>query len=328
MGRASAQTTKEPPAGEHVVLSPEEDDMNLRFSSGVALVAVMTSACVNWPAPEAGARDAGPAASAVPPLEEHFAERIAAQLQPLAAPPAGQAVQGSGAQIPAERKLIRQGQMTLRVTDIGAALRSLGEIVASVGGQTADQSEQLNQFGARTASITCRIPAERLEEAVEAARALGELRALTLTTDDVTAEYFDVSVRIRTQKALEQQLVGLLGRASNRLSDLLEIERELARVREEIDRLEGRVRLWDNQTAMASLAMTLEEPAPLAATTGGPLVTLGVAFLEAAENFVLALAGLIAAAGSILPGALILGVIGWMGLRHWRRTRAPAAPAA
>jgi hypothetical protein len=310
---------------ELVVLSREGDDMNRRFAIGVALVAVLASACVNGTTPKAGARD-GPAALAAPRKE--YAARVAAQLEPAPAPPAAQAVQGSGAEIPAERKLIRQGQMTLRVRDVGAALRSLREIVVSVGGLTATQFEQLNQFGGRTASVTCRIPAERLEEAVEAARALGEPRALTLTTDDVTAEYFDVSARIRTQKALEQQLVGLLGRASNRLSDLLEIERELARVREEIDKLEGRVRLWDNQTAMASLAITLEEPAPLVASTGGPLVTLGVAFLEAAENFVLSLAGLIAAAGSILPGALILGGIGWAGLRIWRRRSAPAAPAA
>ena len=300
--------------------------MNWRFSSGVALVAVLASACVNWTTPKGGAGD-GPAASAALP-QEYAARGLSARLEPASAPPARQAVQESGAQIPGERKLIRKGAMTLRVRDIGAALRSLREIVASVGGLTANQNEQQNEFGGRTASFTCRIPAERLEEAVEAARALGDPRALTLTTDDVTAEYFDVSVRIRTQKALEQQLVGLLGRTSNRLSDLLEIERELARVREEIDRLEGRVRLWDNQTAMASLAITLEEPAPLVASTGGPLVTLGVAFLEAAENFVLSLAGLIAAFGSILPGALILGGVGWVGLRIWRRRSAPAAPAA
>jgi hypothetical protein len=286
---------------------------------------------VNRGAPKADSRDGTGFLSAGVPAAgpaDGPARVAAGGIVPASAPPVGQGSQGSGVQIPGDRKLIRKGDMTLRVKDIGAALRSLRQIVASVGGQTANQFEQLNRFGGRTASVTCRIPADRLEEAVEAARALGEARALTLTTDDVTAEYFDVNVRIRTQKALEQQLVGLLGRASNRLSDLLEIERELARVREEIDRLEGRVRLWDHQTAMASLAITVEEPAPLVASTGGPLATLGASFVEAAENFVLSTAGLIAAAGSILPVALTLGSIGWVALRIRRRRGATAAPAA
>ena len=230
--------------------------------------------------------------------------------------------------IPGERKLIRKGEMTLTVPSITAALDSLGQIMISVGGQTANQLERQNEYGGRTASITCRVPADRLDAAIDAVRALGESRALTFTAEDVTADYFDVTVRINTQKALERQLVVLLQRASNRLSDLLEIERELARVREEIDRMEGRVRLWDNQVALSSLVITLEEPAPIVAGTGGgPLRTLAESFDEAAENFVLAVAGIIAATGAILPIALFCGPIAWMVVRVWRRRRPSVAPA-
>ena len=230
--------------------------------------------------------------------------------------------------IPGERKLIRKGEMTLTVRSIAAALDSLGQIMISVGGQTANQLERQNEYGGRTASITCRVPADRLDAAIDAVRALGESRALTFTAEDVTADYFDVTVRINTQKALERQLVVLLQRASNRLSDLLEIERELARVREEIDRMEGRVRLWDNQVALSSLVITLEEPAPIVAGTGGgPLRTLAESFDEAAENFVLAVAGIIAATGAILPIALLCGPIAWMVVRVWRRRRPSVAPA-
>jgi hypothetical protein len=234
-----------------------------------------------------------------------------------------------GPTIPGERKLIRNGEMTIEVKDVTAALASLAQIIRSVGGQPAGRVERQNEYGSRTASITCRIPADRLDEAIEAARALGQPRVLTFTTEDVTTSYFDVSVRINTQKQLERQLVVLLQRPSNRLSDLLEIEREVARVREEIDRLEGRIRLWDSQVALSSLQITLEEPAPVVAGTGGGLlVTLGESFSEAAENFVLSVAGIIAAAGSILPVALLLGGIGWLVARVWRRRRAvDAAPA-
>lgn len=83
------------------------------------------------------------------------------------------------------------------------------------------------------------MPAERLDAAIDAVRALGEPQLSSFKTEDVTTSYFDTNVRIATQQQLEGQLVALLRRPTNRLSDLLEIEREVARVREEIDRLEG-----------------------------------------------------------------------------------------
>jgi hypothetical protein len=228
-----------------------------------------------------------------------------------------------------ERKLIRNGEMTIEVKSVTSAVVSLGRIMASVGGQAARRVERQNQYGARTASITFRIPASRLDEAADAARALGQARALTFTTEDVTTSYFDVSVRINTQKQLERQLVTLLQRPTNKLSDLLEIEREVARVREEIDRMEGRIRLWDSQIALSSLQITLEEPAPVVAGSGGgPLSTLAESFHEAAENFVLSVAAIIAAAGAILPVALLVGVIGWFVARAWRRRRTAEVVAA
>jgi len=166
------------------------------------------------------------------------------------------------------------------------------------------------------------VPAERLEAAVSAVRGLGKAQMLSLKTEDVTTSYFDVKVRIGTQQQLERQLVALLQRPSNRLSDLLEIEREAARVREEIDRLEGHIRLWDNQVAMSSLAVTLTEPAPIAASTGGPLKTLIASFGVAGENFVLTVAGLVAFSGSALPVVLLLTLPVWVIGRAWRRTRA------
>jgi len=172
------------------------------------------------------------------------------------------------------------------------------------------------------------VPAERLDAAINAVRALGKPRLLSFKTEDVTTSYFDTRVRIDTQKQLERHLVALLGRASNRLSDLLEIEREVARVRQEIDQLEGHIRLWDNQIAMSSVQITLTEPAPIAARTGGPLATLIASFGVAGENFVLTVAALVAMSGAALPVLLLLAGPAWLVARAWRRTRAASAPAA
>ena len=299
----------------------------------LAIVALVASACTTQkesarPRPsftEAGGTSAPEsAASAIEPRFLSDAKAVSAFQARTAQP--GQ--ERESPQIPGERKLIRKGEMTVEVSSVTAALTRLAQIISSAGGQTANQSERQDEYGSRTASVTCRVPAERLDAAVEAVKTLGSARTLTLTAEDVTTDYFDVGVRINTQTQLERQLVAILQRPTNRLSDLLKIERELARVREEIDRLQGRRRSWDNQIALSSLVITLEEPAPVVAGTGGGLLrTLGESFGEAVENAVLAVAGIIATAGSILPVALLVGAVGWMAVRLRRRRRAQVAPA-
>ena len=302
--------------------------MNRKFLGGLTLVAVMTGGCLNRDiaSMRQGAKTMAMASVAPATLmmdsqvNGRAADRLQAAQEPAAA---NQPEQPKG-----DRKLIRNGEMTIEVTSVDAAMSSLVQMVRSIGGQSTNQLERQNEYGARTASLTWLVPAGRLDAAIAAVRALGETHLLSFKTEDVTTSYFDVKVRIDTQQQLERHLVALLGRPSNRLSELLEIEREVARVREQIDQLEGRIRLWDSQIAMSSMVITFTEPAPIAASTGGPLTTLVASFGVAGENFVLTVAGLVAMSGAVLPVMLLLAGPAWLVGRAWRRTRAAAAPAA
>src|SRR5436190_5314909 len=258
-----------------------EDSMNRKFFGALTLAAVMTGGCSNRDV--ASMRLA--AAKAIPSL----AQATAALESQISYADRAQVLQEAAAanqpeQQKSDRKLIRNGEMTIEVKSVEAALTSLGQIVRSIGGQPTNQLERQNEYGVRTASITWLVPAERLDAATAALRSLGKPQVLSFKTEDVTTSYFDVKVRIDTKRQLERQLVALLKRPSNRLSDLLEIEREVARVREAIDQSEGHIRLWDNQIAMSAVAITLTEPSPIAASTGGPLATLIASFGIAGEN--------------------------------------------
>jgi hypothetical protein len=297
--------------------------MHRKFFGALVLAAAMTAGCLNR---EFTSMREGKAAAlesiSTPILESHMNDS-ARQMQ-VASPAAAEQPEPQQT----DRKLIRNGELTIEVKSVGSALITLEQIVRSTGGQATNKLERQNEYGARTASITWLVPADKLEAAITAVRGLGEPKVVSLKTEDVTTGYFDVKVRIDTQKQLERQLVALLGRSTNRLSDLLEIEREVARVRQEIDQLEGHIRLWDNQIAMSSIAITLTEPAPIAASTGGPFATLLASFGVAGENFILTVAALVAMSGSAVPILLLLAVPAWFAMRAWRRTREAAAPAA
>lgn len=231
-------------------------------------------------------------------------------------------------EVPSERKLIRNGSMSLEVDDVPAAIETVKETVTEADGYVGNESERQDGYGRKAASITCRVPAEQLDAVVERLRALGEVDSVSLTAQDVTDQYFDLEVRLATQRELAERLQALLGRPSNELSDLLEIERELARVRGEIDRMEGRKRLWDQQIALSTLQVDLHEPAPeIASGGGGVWRTLISSFRDAGENFVLAIAGIVSFSGGLIPVLLALWVA-WIVFAALRRRRRRAKALA
>lgn len=250
---------------------------------------------------------------------------------PPAAPAAAQekvavAADGTAAPAPMARKLIRTGSAGLEVKAVPEAVARVKSWVEQAGGYVGDESEAEDGYGVKTAYLTCRVPVEQLDALVERLKELGEVERVQLSAQDITEQYFDLEIRLANQKRLEARLLELLERRTNELSHLLEIEREAARVRGEIEQLEGRKRFWDNQVALSTLQVELHEPRPvIAGEEGGAWRTLVDSFRRFADNFVLSIAGIIAVAGALIPVAVTLGLLGWVFVAWRRRRRKPAA---
>lgn len=225
--------------------------------------------------------------------------------------------------VPQERKLIHNADATLEVASVDAALARLRALTREAGGYTTSETRSRDYQHVNHGAIECRIPAGKLDSITAVLKSLGTVESLTLSTSDITEDYFDLEIRLRNQRALETRLLALLERPSNKLSDLLEAERELARVRGEIDQMEGRRRFWDNRVALSSLSVNVHEPVPtVGGEQGGAWSVLRDAFAESANNFVLAVAGIISTAGGLIPVLVVLLVVGWSLVRAWRWRRA------
>jgi hypothetical protein len=212
--------------------------------------------------------------------------------------------------------LIRTGDTSIEVDSLEPAVAQLRALAARVGGFVANASFSGGRDQVREATLQLRLPAARFDDAHGGLAALGRIEWSNVTAQDVGEEYVDLTARAANARRLEDRLVELLARRTGKLDDVLAVERELARVREEIERHEGRLRFLRSRVSTSTLSVRLHEPAPVIAGrgTGG---VIGEAFRQAWRNFVGAVAIAISASGVLVPlGVIVAGA--WFLVRRRR----------
>lgn len=216
--------------------------------------------------------------------------------------------------------LVRTGTASVQVDSLDPAIAKLRQIASRVGGVVADVSVQSGNNQNASASIELRMPSQRFDEAVNGLAPIGKVEAVNVSVEDVGEEFVDVTARVENAKRLEARLVELLATRTGKLGDVLQVERELARVREEIERYEGRLRYLRAHAAVSTLAVTVHEPLPVVGERGSGSV-VAEAFRESWRNFVRFVAGFIASLGTLVPLALLVTVVAAAavkGARRWR----------
>ena len=212
---------------------------------------------------------------------------------------------------PASRLIIRTGQASIEVDSLDHSMAELRRVVQRVGGFVADASVQSGRNQIRSATLEVKVPAFRFDELTEGLKPLGRLQFVNVAAEDVSEEFVDLTARVENARRLEDRIVELLRTRTGKLQDVLSVERELARVREEIERMEGRLRFLKTSAQLSTLSINLFEPPPLVASHPGHSV-IAEAFKAAWRNFVGVIAGVIASLGFIAPvvifawGALVL----------------------
>lgn len=159
---------------------------------------------------------------------------------------------------PAERMVVRSGFMEVVVDDVGTTAQSVGQIAGTMGGYIVSSS--VYQEGGRTfGSVVIRVSADRFDSTLSAIREMAvEVARETTSSTDVTEEYIDLAARKRNLERTEQQLLELMERAGT-VEELLDVQRELTRVRGEIEQLEARMRYLEQTSAMSLIEVFLRE---------------------------------------------------------------------
>ncbi len=162
----------------------------------------------------------------------------------------------------ADRQVIQTASVALEVRAVDSAAQQIRAIAESLGG-TVQQLASSGKLEERRATITVRVPQAGFFNAMERIAALGLVLSQNAGSQDVTEQVIDLEARIKSSQRQEESLLALLSRAQS-VSDVLTIERELSRIRGEIERQQAQLNFIKRQTAQATITVSLTLPRELA----------------------------------------------------------------
>lgn len=210
-----------------------------------------------------------------------------------------------------DRKIIRNAELNLEAENPEEAQRQITAIAEMKGGFVVESQQSSSDIRATSRDIVVmavRVPADRFSEALEEIqKTASRIVTETVKGQDVTEEFIDIEAQLKAKKALEQQFMEIMKRAHS-VEDALDVQRQLADVRGEIERVEGRKRFLENQSSLSTIKIRLQTAKVFAAGSqgfGGRLTDAFSSGFDVAMGFVLGLVTFIVAA---LPFALFVGL--------------------
>jgi hypothetical protein len=157
-------------------------------------------------------------------------------------------------------------------------------------------------------SVTLRVPADRFGRALSDLQDLGKVERETVSGQDVTQEFIDLEARLRNLEAQERVLLNLMNEAQT-VADTIRVQNELTGIQLEVERLKGRLRYLEDQTALSTIHVRIAE----AGAAPPRLGTLQRAWTQSIDVFLGVIAAVIVGAGFVVPvalmGALVLFIV-------------------
>lgn len=152
-----------------------------------------------------------------------------------------------------DRLYVLTARQQVEVREIDSAVKQAESAAQKAGGYVQSQSVQKEE----QAYLVLRVPAPQVRAVLDSLAALGREESRSVSSQDVAEQYIDIEARLKNAVALRDRLKALLGQAKD-VKDILEIEKELARVQSEIDSMEGRMKKLRGQVDLAEIDLTLQ----------------------------------------------------------------------
>jgi hypothetical protein len=223
----------------------------------------------------------------------------------------------SGADI--DRKIIKNGYMTLEVNDIPEAIAGITRVANELNGYVVS-SDQSGNKDITYGRIAIRVPSDRFDKALDRLHKLAvNVPNESTQSQDVTEEYTDLQAQLRNLEATEAQYLELLKKAE-KVEDILAVQRELSNVRGQIEQIKGRIQYLERTSDMALIEVNLQKTKPIGGTGWSALETLKSA-VRGLATFGKALVNIIIWLAIFSPVWIIILVV-VLYFTRWRKKKA------
>jgi len=240
------------------------------------------------------------------------AERAPAGFRVQQAPPSLQAMW-------AEQKLIRSAELRIEAQSVPIAVARADSMARQYGALLADTRITQDDQDRKSAALLIRVPVAKFPDLLNALRTLGEVKADAVATEDATKAYADLETRLAVKEETAVRLRRLLSDRTGKLSEVLEVERELSRVITELEQLKGERRYYDQRIAVSTISMSISEPGAL--VPPGSTAPIAEAFRRSLQVLSTSIAGLVYLVTFVTPWLVVVG-FGWWLVRWIRVHRA------
>jgi len=220
--------------------------------------------------------------------------------------------------------IVRMASLSLVVECFAEARSPLRRVITQVGGMISSLRTTGDSPAQRSLRATLRVPAERFDAALAELRKLGRVRDESQSSEDVSDAHRDLVVRIANAKKEEARLNELLGRRTDRLQDVLAVEREVTRVRGEIEQMTAEEIATRNRVTHATIAIDISEAYRAEVTLGSLPIHARLrnaavdGWQTAASGAFDVVLGLLQVGPSVLLWMVVFGPPAWW---FWRRRR-------
>ncbi len=172
-----------------------------------------------------------------------------------------------------ERKIIRNASISINVESKGdlskeecekiytQAVENLKKRCIEQKGYIQSYSEQQGYYR-KEGTIVFKIPSEKFDDFVNYIKEIGSITYQSIQSTDITEEYYDIKSRLKNLKATEERLLSILSKASN-VTEILQVEAELSRVRGDIESFEGQIKLYDNLVGFSTITLSIYGPSSI-----------------------------------------------------------------
>jgi hypothetical protein len=222
--------------------------------------------------------------------------------------------------------IARTISLSLVATDFSTARVSLDAILSRHHGYAASLTASTEQNAARSLQASLRIPSAELNATVLELKSLGRVQNESQNGEEVTQQHADLVARLKNSRETEARLQDILRTRTGKISDVLAVEQEIARVRGEIEQMEAEQKSLEHRVDFATVDMKLSEEYKAKLDSPSPSVATRVhnAFVDgyrgAAETIIGFLLFFAEYGPELLIWVLILIPIPWLLWRRWRRT--------